>query len=326
MRNDYDAPEGEAFDEIYQSDGLRWMSVVVVLLVVFGFFSLAWYAYRTNTSSSVQEGEIMIVEGEGWSYKEAPQDPGGMEFPHQDKDIYNRLVAQDEQKAKPVERLLPPPEKPIVERQEALEPEEEATGWINEKLHPGKEEKPKEKLKETVQEAQQRKEEVAAQETKVPAYVPAKPVVKPWVPVDGDVKKEDMKQESKEASPAPVASVPEKQSPAEDPIVAQAEKFAMKKAPPAPKPAVVAPAGVSGGAVEVQLAALRSQAEAETMWKGLATRHRDLLSGKSHRIVSAEIPGKGTYYRLRVGAGSAAAATSLCSALTQRKQACILVR
>lgn len=374
MKNDYDAPEGETFDEIYQSDGLRWMSVIVVLLVVFGFFSLAWYAYRTNTGPTVGEGEVFVVEGDTAPYKERPEEPGGMVFPHQDKEVYNRLVAADEQAAdKPVERLLPPPENPLTERRPAASEEnaEKATSWINTRIHPDavpeqqktevieaapasvpetdpapapaeqkeseanapeaspapveKKSEPEQKKSEAAK-SDVRKEEVKARED-VPAYVAPNPVVKPWVPVENaqEKKAEDKPAPAQQQIAAPV-----------DPIVAQAEKFTQEKqpAPPAPpaapepqatKPPAPAPV-VAGGSVDVQLAALRSRAEAETVWKGLSARHRDVLGGKSYRIVEADIPGKGMYYRLRVGVSSAAAAKSLCATLTQRNQACILVR
>lgn len=361
MKNDYDAPEGESFDEIYQSDGLRWMSVVVVLLVVFGFFSLAWYAWRTNTRQATEEGELVVVEADTSPYKEQPEDPGGMQFPHQDKDVYNKLVAGEKESATD-DRLLPPPEEPMTERQITAQHGEPTASWINKRLHPEGEavdtledgDKPslevveaapeeaakpepqkeavvekeaapekvdaKEEVKEAVKEKpkaeptpeadKKRHEEVKAQ-TEVHAYVPPKPVVKPWMP------KEPAK---------PV----EQAAPAVDPIVAQAEKFAEEKQPPIVQavkketPAVTPPPATGG--VEVQLAALRSHAEAETVWQKLSVKHGDVLGGKSHRIVSAEIPGKGTYYRLRVSTGSAAAAKSLCASLSSRNQACMVTR
>ncbi len=333
MKNDYDAPEGEAFDEIYQSDGLRWMSVLVVLLVVFGFFSLAWYAYRTNTRQAMQEGEIMVVEGDASPYREKPANPGGMEFPHQDKEVYNRLVAKDEQ-ARPgsVERLLPPPEAPMA-RSEISEPDnKEASSWIKGQAEPAEDDasdaveasaaQQPSAQPDPKQEARQdtRKDEVKLQND-VPAYVPPKPVEKPWVPVEKTQETQEVAKETAKPETSP------------DPIVAQAEKFVQEKKPQQQPPVQpepikkVAPttAPVSGG-VEVQLAALRSRAEAETVWQKVSARHKDVLSGKSYRIVTAEIPGKGTFYRLRVSMGSAAAAKSVCSTLNQRNQACILAR
>ncbi len=347
MKNDYDAPEGEAFDEIYQSDGLRWMSIVVVLLVVFGFFSLAWYAYRTNTRPTTEDGEMLVVEGDTSEYKERPENPGGMEFPHQDKEVYNRLVAADEKSMgdQPVERLMPAAEEPIIERQTTDESGKEATGWINDKLHPTADEssslkeektemiaaepekaspqKSEEKQKAVAEEA--RKEEVKAQ-GEIPAYVPPKPVVKPWVPVERPGQEKAPVEVKKEVEVQKETVTPP--HPQNDPIVAQAEKFAQEKPALPEVKKTVPPAAVTppaAGAIEVQLAALRSRAEAETVWNGLAARHRDVLGGKSHRIVTVDIPGKGTYYRLRVSAASASAANSLCTTLNQRSQACILV-
>ncbi len=327
MKNDYDAPEGEAFDEIYQSDGLRWMSVIIVLLVIFGFFSLAWYAWRNNTQSVDTGGELIVVEADTAPYKEQPDEPGGMEFPHQDKEVYNRLVADGEAGEEQVERLLPEAEQPLKKRVVAAEAEGKTASWINKKIHPsGTDDTTVEVIEAAEKEAQQepvetakaeavqeerekteRRDEVKSQ-SEIPAYVPPKPVVKPWLP------KEEPKKEVETVSKKPVAD--------EDPIVQQAENYVKKAAqvPPAVKKEPAA------SAVEVQLAALRSRAEAETVWKRLSVRHKDLLAGRSHRIMEANIPGKGTYYRLRVGAASAADGKSLCSRFSQRKQACILAK
>ncbi len=373
MKNDYDAPEGEAFDEIYQSDGLRWMSVVVLLLVVFGFFSLAWYAYRTNTQPAEENGEVLVVEAEDTPYKERPDDPGGMKFPHQDKEVYNRLVTGEPQPEGAVERLLPAPEEPLTERKTAQTEADAGAApdaWINQKLHPGgdkveilkddsaeapaekpdetpaadakplaekpAEEKPtvvaeekKEEESETNEAPRSEKDEQRSKEVKaqqeIPAYVPPKPVVKPWMPVNNTAP-DVVEKKAEEVKAETTVAV--------DPIVAQAEKFVQEKeqkvaavkevTPTSPQPPVTAPV-VTGG-VEVQLAALRSQAEAQSTWQRLSVKHGDVLAGKAHRIVAADIPGKGMYYRLRVGAGSAAAAKSLCATLSGRNQPCMVTR
>jgi hypothetical protein len=350
LKNDYDAPEGESFDELYQTDSLRWMSVVVVMLVVLGFFSLAWYAYRTSTSPALESGDLMVVEAESSPYKEAPEDPGGMQFPDQDKEVYNSLISGEE-KDEQEEHLSPMPEEPMTKKGIAERLEEEAAkeaeksgetaSWVNKELHPettlnetgtapeaAKEQPNPEAAKEEIpaQKEPDKKEapvDVAGKEesrpakAEIPAYKPEKPVVKPWMPAAG----------------ASAQKAPEIKKPEPDAIVAQAEQFTKERAAPvkpvatAPAPAPAsAPVATGGGTAEVQLGALRSHQEAEGMWQRLAARHGDVLGGKAHRVVMAEIPGKGVFYRLRVGVGSAAAGSSICSTLQRRSQACLLVR
>jgi hypothetical protein len=71
---------------------------------------------------------------------------------------------------------------------------------------------------------------------------------------------------------------------------------------PAPRAAVLRPAldAAASGGPEVQLGAWRSRAEAETGWAKAQARSGGTLDGLSPHIVRADLPGKGTYYRLRV--------------------------
>lgn len=330
MRNDYDAPEGEDFEEIHRSDGMRWVSLLVVVLAVSAFFSLAWYAWRTNARQAAEDGELLVVEADRSPYRVAPTDPGGMQFPHQDKEVYNTLVTGDAD-AETVERLLPPPEAPVTDRPATITGKRETptTSWINKRLHPDDAAKNllQDGDREPVTEAKTAQETAAKAPVKEPIeetavitheYLPPKQAVKPWLPVEP---------EKSEEKPAPMPSAP-------DPIVAQAEKFAAEKKTPIVKPVVKAvkketpapPPPPIGFGAEVQLAALRSRAEAESLWQKLAITHGDVLGGKTHRILVAEIPGKGTYYRLRVSAGTAAAAKALCTDLTGRGQPCMTTR
>jgi hypothetical protein len=82
-------------------------------------------------------------------------------------------------------------------------------------------------------------------------------------------------------------------------------------------------ASASGGAL-VQLGSFGSAAEADSTWKTISKKHGELASlGKS--VQSAQVGGK-TVYRLRVNAGSAGQATSLCSKLSAAGQACFVPR
>jgi tetratricopeptide (TPR) repeat protein len=54
------------------------------------------------------------------------------------------------------------------------------------------------------------------------------------------------------------------------------------------------------GELEVQLGAWRSQAEANGAWRNAKERAAGALDGLSHNIVTAELPGRGRFYRLRV--------------------------
>lgn len=105
----------EESDDEKQGGIARFAPTIVLLVVVAGFFSLAWYSYKVG-KESVKEDDLLVVEADEAPVKEKPLDPGGMKIPNQDKTIFetfsnNKPPAQ-------VERVLPPPEEPMVNRAE----------------------------------------------------------------------------------------------------------------------------------------------------------------------------------------------------------------
>ena len=80
----------------------------------------------------------------------------------------------------------------------------------------------------------------------------------------------------------------------------------------------------TSGAYVLQLASFPERGLAEEAWKRVSAKHGDLIVGLGPDYQSAEIPGKGTYHRLRIGPfRSKAEAAEVCSALKARKQDCI---
>lgn len=60
---------------------------------------------------NVSLGEVPTIQPETAAIKERPADPGGLDVPHQDATVYDRLDKRTASHEK-VEQLLPPPEKP----------------------------------------------------------------------------------------------------------------------------------------------------------------------------------------------------------------------
>jgi tetratricopeptide (TPR) repeat protein len=87
----------------------------------------------------------------------------------------------------------------------------------------------------------------------------------------------------------------------------------------------VSPAGGSAGA-EVQLGAWRSEAEADAGWTAARLRAGSALDGFSPHIVSAEVPGKGRYYRLRVIVVGGGKQADFCANLSAKGVACFPAR
>ena len=90
--------------------GQRVMTVLIAIAVIMGVGVIVLYAYNKGR----QEGESRvppIIQPEEGPMKIRPKSPGGMKVPNQDKEVFRRFEL--EKGPDRIERLLPPPEKPI---------------------------------------------------------------------------------------------------------------------------------------------------------------------------------------------------------------------
>jgi tetratricopeptide (TPR) repeat protein len=91
-----------------------------------------------------------------------------------------------------------------------------------------------------------------------------------------------------------------------------------------PEPSSGAP--VTGTGELVQLGAWRNQGDAALGWNKAAATAGDLLSGASPRIVEADVPGKGHFWRLRTQAPAGTTAADFCTQLRAKGLSCIAAR
>ena len=83
--------------------------------------------------------------------------------------------------------------------------------------------------------------------------------------------------------------------------------------------------GTVAGRAKVQLYSARSRDRALAAWTRLSSEEEDLLGSLAHRVVKAEIPNRGVFYRLRAGPlASRAAARRLCGLLKGRGRDCFV--
>ncbi|MCW5731946.1 MAG: hypothetical protein KIT20_14390, partial [Alphaproteobacteria bacterium] len=106
--NDRPAPD---FDPLgpppKKSRGGSGLVVAAALVVIFGIG--VWYAY----SQGVQRGGSLVpplIKADSGPVKVAPDNPGGLQVPNQDKQIFESMA--NAPRPQQAERLLPPPEQP----------------------------------------------------------------------------------------------------------------------------------------------------------------------------------------------------------------------
>jgi cell division septation protein DedD len=101
----------EPFDELRPGTSMRTKLVVAAASVV-GLIALAfvgWFAFQQGIQSGTEE-TTPVIPAPLEPIKRRPDDPGGLDVPHQDKLVFNRMAPG--QINEPVERLLPRPEEP----------------------------------------------------------------------------------------------------------------------------------------------------------------------------------------------------------------------
>lgn len=309
----------------------RWIPSIIVFCVVAGFFTLSWYAYHAGMES-VKEEDLLVVEADKTPVKEKPADPGGMQFPNQDKTIFETFGGS---KAAPqkVERLLPTPEEPL-----SKEAEGETSTWINEKLADDKKDAKGEQVLGKKKDEKAGRQVITA-ESDTETFVAARketPDAALEKAVKGDDKaekqaaakaeKEKAAAEKAEKEAAAKAEKEAKEAEAKAAKeAAEAEKTAKaekeRKAAEAKEKAADEAPAAAGGSGRVQLGAYRSEEEAGQAWDKMHLKHKE-LSDKQPSIVRADLGEKGIYYRLRIT--GLADAKGLCAALSAKGQACII--
>ena len=91
--------------------GRRFLAIAVAVVAFGGFAGLIYYAYSKGREAGSSSVAPIIRAGDGPT-KVRPDQPGGMQVPNQDKEVYSR-VSPNQSSGSRVENLLPPPEQPL---------------------------------------------------------------------------------------------------------------------------------------------------------------------------------------------------------------------
>ncbi len=262
--------------------------LLITMIVMTGGVTIAWYSYTAGIKEG-SEGAAPLLKPKG-PMKVAPENPGGLAIPHQDKTVFNAIDGRDKEKG--VERLLPPPEKPMSIPVKPVPPPAVA---------------PSEPSAGSRVRAADRAGDGPAAGKPVPLTPggarskPSEPAKTPTPPA---------------ASGKPAAATPKA---AVKPPAAQKSARATPEAKPA-KPAVPA-----GKAFRIQIGSVSSNVQGKKFWDSESAKHRDLFGKLSLNLQKATIKGK-VFYRIQGGPlPSRAAAADLCRKLKARKIGCIVV-
>jgi len=292
--------------------GRRLVMIMILAAAVAG--TGAWWIFDGQYSTMFagsSDGQVPTVHAEISPVKIKPENPGGMDVPNQDKLVYERLGQEPTEQR--VESLLPEPEKPMPkpepQAEEKTEPMQEKAVTAPEPPKP-----PAVPTKEVVEQKL-----AAAQEPKVVSPTPtAKEVAAVEEPKPAEIAK-PMELKEPAAAPKEVETV-------SAPAPSQPSKVEAKpKAEPNPAPKTTS-VDISKS-YQVQLAAVRSTATAQSEWQRMQKKFPAQLEGLQLNVVKADLGKKGIFYRLRAGpVADANAAKAICDALKAKKAGCLVVR
>jgi hypothetical protein len=276
--------------------------VVTALAAVVCFGAIVWYAYTWGTGQMASE-ELPVVRAEPMPEKVKPEQPGGMEVPHQGIAVLNNDGAGEAPQA--VERLLPRPETPAPPEplaQPLPEPPAQSAGQVPEQ--PPSELPPEAPLVADGSDA-----DVTGAPDMAENQAPKDGIAKPLPRPDGGAG--DQIAELLQKGPLETANGDSAKAPAAAP-----EK--------APAPAPVQTAKAVAGDVVLQLSSVKTEAAAAREWKRLQTAHPALLGKLPLALETAAVQGT-TYYRVQTGPfASRDAAAEVCTQLKARNQDCLV--
>jgi hypothetical protein len=279
----------------------RLIGPVVAVAGLLLFFATVWFAYSKGGGSG--DGTTPLIRADHTPMKMRPDDPGGMDVPHQDKDVYKLLGGNDPRPdSKTVERLLPPPETPLP-RPEPPAPAVEAPTAERSPAGipdlPALATGPTVPLTHTAPDPATAPPPVAAAPPQ-PQPTPARP---------------SATAPTRLAPPVPIAPTPAATPrPASPPQVAAV--------PPAPPP--VSASGSGGW--RIQVASLTSNDQARAEMDRLQKRYSDALGGVALSVIRADLGDKGVRYRVQTGPVDENRAKSICNTLKAQNVGCLLVR
>ena len=334
---DADFMASEAAPEVAPPPQRRGRKVLMAASGLIGVLALGGalaFAYKIGGDSDIAKaGKPPLIQADSRPVKVAPDSPGGKEFPHKNKKIYERLDGRDGEE---VVKIKPRQEDIAAAATAAVGSPGAAPAANPSAAPPGAPRRVKTltvRPDGTIGEASP---QVAAATPATPprAVVPAPdgtvamtfPSAPPAAaPAQTTASIPGQPVTPKIPQPAAPPPAPQQQAAVSLPVQ---KPQAPRAAAPAPRPAAAQPAAGTGtGNYVVQVAARKSQTDALAAFADIQQKYPRLLNGYRPIIKRADLGNKGVWYRLNVGpVESRQVASSLCGKLKGAGMRSCLVR
>ena len=269
----------------------RMVTLTVLTAALIGGGSWMWGRLWPSTP-----GEVPTVKTDG-SYKQRPDEPGGIDIPHQDVQVYHEIDGSAAYgNAKPaIEHMLPPPEVPNVVSAPASSVDTDN----------GVPAKPESLMQANNVDA---------------AAGPAAPVLSP-----APAQEEVVIQAPAPVVIPPVVTVPTVvPAPVVPPVASVPLKTELpKKVAPAAKAIKSVP--IKSGNTIIQLASSVNEAAAKTKSQELQSKYQKYFGDAPLHMVRANLGAKGIFYRIQSPPMLEAQAKSICDSIKSSGGGCILV-
>ncbi|HEY5817845.1 MAG TPA: SPOR domain-containing protein [Mesorhizobium sp.] len=298
--------------------GLMIAAIVGGLAIIGGIGAVA-----LSFGGISQPGELTVIKADGKPIKVRPENPGGATVPNQDSTVYDTVSRSASNEAPVQERLVSSAEEPI---DLPVPNDEEMVG----------DEAFDDQAKDEDRLAPQVAENTADSEDMI-AVAPRK-VRTMVVKSDGSlVPREEPSQEvtnsTSEAKPTAKQDAAADDEAATEQITTgatqQAEPAAAPQAPAAAEAEVAAlepAAPPAPGSWSVQVSSQPSETGANKSLKDISRKYASVIGDRGAHIVKADVAGKGTFWRVRIPAGSREDAVGLCGDLKAAGGSCFVTK
>jgi cell division septation protein DedD len=285
---------------------LIWIGAGVLALALIVLGALVIVSSSRGPDAPKDTAQLPVIHAEEKPFKVRPENPGGMDIPHQDKLIYKRL--RGEERPIKVERLLSEPEKPLPPPEPAPPPEAVSPGAAP---------------------VEAGETDPAAVDAIERSIVERGLIAPPNGEADAGGEEEGMLPDEAAASDASATAAIPVPRPRPSTRSGETAALAPPTAPSAPAATAPAapPAAAASGSFRIQLGAYASAEKVDAEWRRLQAQHPGLLGALKPESSRVEVPDRGTLYRLRAGPIEGEdRARALCQDLVRRGAGCLVVQ